>query len=97
MSGLDFKTRWAAVRRRLRAARGSSEGFFFAPYRYQIYRAYRARRDVFLLLGFSDLIGVPNPVAFYTRELYPEVIEQSHEWHLRRGLEKAPEGGFRCC
>ena len=64
MSGLDLKTRWAAVRRRLRAARDIYEGIFFAPYRSQIYREYRDRRDLFLLLGFSDLTGVPNPVGF---------------------------------
>ncbi len=97
MSRLDLKTRWAAVRRRLRAARDIYEEIFFAPYRSQIYREYRDRRDLFLLLSFSDLTGVPNPVGFYTLELYPELIEQFHEWHQRMGLEKAPEGGFRCC
>jgi hypothetical protein len=50
-----------------------------------------------LLLAFSDLLGVPNPVAFYTLELYPELIEQFHEWHLRLGMPQAPEGGFKCC
>ena len=49
------------------------------------------------LVGFSDLLGVPNPVSFYTLELYPELIEQFHEWHQRMGMEQAPEGGFRCC
>jgi hypothetical protein len=97
MSRLESETGWAALRRRLRAARDIYEGIFFAPYRSQIYREYRDRRDLFLLLGFSDLTGVPNPVAFYTLELYPELIEEFHEWHLRLGLERAPEGGFRCC
>ncbi len=88
---------WASVGRRLHAARDIYEEIFFAPYRSQIYREYRDRRDMFLLLSFSDLTGVPNPVGFYTLELYPELIEQFHEWHLRLGMDRAPEGGFRCC
>ncbi len=85
------------IRRALRSARGIYEGLYVAPYRSQIHRAYLEERDLFLLLGFSDLLGAPNPVAFYTLELYPELIEQFHQWHLRMGLEHAPEGGFRCC
>ena len=88
---------WRKVRRRLRAAREIYEGIFFAPYHHQLYREYRDRRDLFLMMSFADLTGVPNPVSFYTLELYPELIEQFHEWHLRMGLEHGPEGGFRCC
>ncbi len=88
---------WQRLRARLRAAREIYEGIFIAPYRSQIQREYLEQRDLFLLLGFSDLLGVPNPVAFYTLELYPELIEQFHQWHLRMGMEHGPEGGFRCC
>ncbi len=88
---------WASIGRRLRAARDIYEEIFFAPYRSQIYREYRDRRDMFLLLSFSDLTGVPNPVGFYTLELYPEFIEEFHQWHRRLGMDRAPEGGFRCC
>ena len=70
---------------------------YIAPYRSIIHREYLEQRDLFLLLGFSDLIGVPNPVGFYTLDLYPELIEQFHEWHKRMGMPRAPEGGFRCC
>jgi hypothetical protein len=85
------------LRERLRAALDIYEGIFIAPYRSEIYREYLRERDLFLILGFSDLLGVPNPVAFYTLELYPELIEQFHQWHLRMGMPHAPEGGFRCC
>ena len=50
-----------------------------------------------MLMGFSDLLGVPNPVQFYMLELYPSLIEEFHEWHVRVGMEHPPEGGFRCC
>lgn len=82
---------------RLKYAREVYEGVFMAPYRSAIHRDYLRERDAFLLLSFSDLLGVPNPVQFYTLELYPELIEQFHEWHLRMGMPHAPDGGFRCC
>jgi hypothetical protein len=82
---------------RLRAARDIYEGLFFAPYGRAVQREYLHQRDAFLLLSFSDLLGIPNPVQFYTLELYPELLEEFHEWHLRMGMEHAPEGGWRCC
>lgn len=87
-------TRW---KQRLRAAREIYEGLFFAPYRSEIYREQIRQRDMFLLMGFADLLGVPNPVAFYTLELYPELLDQFHDWHRRMGMEEPPDGGFRCC
>ena len=88
---------WRRLRERLRSAREIYEGVFLVPYRSAIHREVLAQRDLFLLLGFSDLLGVPHPVVFYTLELYPELIEQFHQWHLRMGMPRAPEGGFRCC
>lgn len=88
---------WAAIRRKLKAALDIYEGIYFAPYRSAIHREYLEQRDLFMLLAFNDLLGVPNPVAFYTLELYPELLEQFHEWHLRLGMPAPPEGGFRCC
>ncbi|HEX9632246.1 MAG TPA: cory-CC-star protein [Gemmatimonadales bacterium] len=88
---------WQGLRARLRAVQDIYDGIFLVPYRAEIHREYLRRRDLFLLLGCSDLLGVPNPVAFYTLELYPELIEEFHQWHLRMGMPHAPDGGFRCC
>ena len=85
------------ILKRLRAARDIYEGIFLVPYRAEIHREYLRRRDLFLLLGCADLLGVPSPVAFYALELYPELIEEFHEWHIRMGMPHAPDGGFRCC
>ena len=88
---------WGRVRRGLSAAREVYEGLYVAPYRALIHRELQRERDLFLLAGFNDLLGVPNPVVFYTLELYPELIDQFHQWHRRMGMPQAPEGGFRCC
>ena len=80
-----------------RQAKEIYEGIYVAPYQSLIYGEYLRQRDLFFLMTFSDLLGVPNPVSFYTLELYPELIEQFHQWHLRMGMPDVPEGGFRCC
>jgi len=94
-------SRWrrigSSLRRALRQAREIYEGLYIAPYRASIHREYLRQHDSFLLLGYSDLLGVPNPAQFYMLELYPALVDQFHEWHLRLGLEHPPEGGFRCC
>ncbi len=99
MTDDTHRTPWwiAALQRRLRAAREIYEGLYITPYKRILQRDYLEQRDLFLLLGFSDLLGVPNPVQFYTLELYPYLIDQFHQWHLRLGMPHAPEGGFRCC
>ncbi len=67
------------------------------PHRAEIKREIRDEDDLFLLLCFSELLGLPNPVSYYTLELYPEMVEKFHEWHLRMGMDKSPLNGIRCC
>ena len=68
---------------------------FYAPWRSAVARERREQEDLFLLLCFSDLLGIPNPVNYYTLELLPVMLERFHEWHLRQGMEKSPLEGFR--
>ena len=68
-----------------------------APYRGAVARARREEDDLFMLFVFAELMGVPNPAAYYTLELQPLLLERFHEWHQRQGLEHSPLDGFRCC
>ncbi|MDC3412726.1 hypothetical protein NC797_04645 [Aquibacillus sp. 3ASR75-11] len=67
------------------------------PHRLEIARELRDEDDLFLLLLYSEMIGIPNPVYYYTLELYPYMLEKFHDWHLRMGMDKSPLDGFRCC
>ncbi|MEF7561569.1 cory-CC-star protein [Bacillus infantis] len=67
------------------------------PHRAEIVRELRDEEDLFILLCFSEMAGLPNPAFYYTLELYPHIIEKFHEWHLRMGMEKSPLDGIRCC
>lgn len=70
------------------------EEFFASKYRAQIAREARHEEDLFILLAFSDMLGIPNPVQFYTLELYPHLYERLHQWHIRMGMDKSPIQGF---
>jgi hypothetical protein len=84
-------TRW------LRRATALLAEFYVAPYRGAVARARRDQDDLFMLLVFSELMGVPNPAAYYTLELQPLLLERFHEWHTRMGLPHSPLDGLKCC
>jgi hypothetical protein len=67
------------------------------PHRREVASELRDEDDLFLLLLYSEMIGIPNPAYYYTLELYPYMMEKFHDWHLRMGMEKSPLSGFRCC
>ena len=82
---------------RLARLKALLEEFYVSPYRGAIARARREEDDLFMLFVFSELMGVPNPAAYYTLELQPLLLERFHDWHRRQGLQHSPLDGFRCC
>lgn len=60
-------------------------------------RALDEADDLFLLLCFSESMGLPNPAAWHTLELYPLLLEAFHDWHRRAGMERSPLDHIRCC
>jgi hypothetical protein len=85
------------MRDRLRRFAALLEEFYVAPYRGAVARARRDQDDLFMLLVFSELMGVPNPAAYYTLELQPLLLERFHEWHTRMGMPHSPLDGLKCC
>ncbi|MDW5377991.1 cory-CC-star protein [Halomonas sp. HP20-15] len=85
------------LRHWLAQLRHYSEEVYAAPYRGAVARARRDEDDLFMLLVFSELMGVPNPAAYYTLELQPLLLERFHDWHRRMGMERSPLDHFRCC
>lgn len=67
------------------------------PHRSEVLREHLKQDDLFLLLCFSELLGIPNPVSYYTLELYPYIIRNFHKWHLRLGMKHSPLESVRCC
>jgi hypothetical protein len=71
--------------------------FYSAPYRGAVARAKRQEDDLFMLLVFSEMVGVPNPASYYTLELQPLLYDDFHEWHKRMGMDHSPLEWFSCC
>lgn len=71
--------------------------FYEGRHRGALAREKREEDDLFMLLVFSEMMGIPNPASYYTLELLPIVYERFHDWHTRMGMEKSPLDGFRCC
>lgn len=82
---------------RLRALSEGLNAFYAGPYRATFARARRDEEDLFMMMVFSDALGVPNPATYYTVELLPVVYERFHEWHRRMGMERSPLDTMGCC
>jgi hypothetical protein len=85
------------MNRWLRQAGALLSEYYLAPYRGAVARARRDQDDMFMLLVFSELMGVPNPAAYFTLELQPILLERFHDWHTRMGMEHSPLDDMKCC
>ena len=86
-----------AWRKRLRRLGALVREFYQGRHRGALARERRQEDDLFMLLVFSEMMGIENPASYYTLELLPLMYERFHEWHLRMGLERSPLEHFRCC
>ena len=89
--------KWADIKEKLRWCAYLASEAYNMPYRSTVARARREQDDLFMLLIFSEMMGIPNPATYYTLELQPIMLERCHDWHTRMGMEHSPLDGFRCC
>lgn len=71
--------------------------FYVSPYRSTLARLARDQDDLFMLLVFSEMMGIPNPATYYMLELMPLLQDRFHEWHRRMGMEHSPLSHINCC
>ena len=84
-------------RDRLRRLGDLVRDFYEGRHRGALARERRQEDDLFMLLVFSETMGIENPASYYTLELLPLMYERFHEWHIRMGMEHSPLDDFRCC
>ena len=92
----EERSKLQRLRAWLSQARYFVEEAYSVRYRSTIARARRDEEDLFMLLVFAEMMGVPNPATYYTLELQPLLLERFHEWHIRMGMEPSPLENFRC-
>jgi hypothetical protein len=71
--------------------------FYDVRHRGALKRERREEDDLFMLLVFSEMMGIENPSSYYTLEVLPLLYEGFHEWHIRMGMDHSPLENFRCC
>ena len=84
-------------RERLTRAGELLHEFYQGRHRGALARERRQEDDLFMLLVFSEMMGIENPSSYYTLELLPLLYEGFHEWHIRMGMDPSPHEHFRCC
>ncbi len=89
--------RFESLARFVRTVSSLATEYYNAPYRGAVARARRDEDDLFMLFVFAEMMGVPNPVSYYTLEMQPLLLEQFHEWHTRMGMDKSPLDSVSCC
>lgn len=72
-------------------------GMTLARYERGLRQQFMELNDLFLLLCFMELVGLPNPATIYLMEVYPYFLEEFHTWHRRMGMDRSPLGNLPCC
>ena len=72
-------------------------GVAYGRHQHEMRRQALELNDLFMLLCYLELMGVPNPATFYLLDLYPLLLEEFHLWHRRMGIEHSPLGSMGCC
>lgn len=72
-------------------------GAAYGAYERELRRQAAELNDMFLLLCYMEIVGLPNPATLYLLDVYPYLLEQFHLWHKRMGMERSPLGNLPCC
>jgi hypothetical protein len=72
-------------------------GAAYGQYERELRRQAAELNDLFLLLCYLEIVGLPNPATLYLLDVYPYLLEQFHQWHRRMGMDHSPLGTLPCC
>ena len=72
-------------------------GAAYGRYERELRRQAAELNDLFLLLCYMEIVGLPNPATLYLLDVYPHILEQFHQWHTRMGMDRSPLGNLPCC
>jgi hypothetical protein len=86
--------RWSELRQNVRDA---LHGLFYFRYEQELRAEAIELNDLFLLMCYMEMVGLPNPVTLYLLEVYPHLLDEFHLWHRRMGVDRSPVASIRCC
>jgi len=81
--------------------RGNARDFFhgmaYGRYEHHLRQQAMELNDLFVLLCYLELVGLPNPAMLHLLEIYPYFLDEFHLWHRRMGFKHSPLGDLNCC
>lgn len=72
------------------------KNYYEVSYKRTIKKEQEDLEACFMLLAFSEMMGIANPYEFYMLELIPDLMPKFHQWHKKAGFEKSPFDFFPC-
>ena len=72
-------------------------GAAYGTYEREMRRQALELNDLFMLLCYLELMGVPNPASLYMLDMYPLLLDEFHLWHRRMGITHSPLDSMGCC
>jgi hypothetical protein len=72
-------------------------GMAYGQHERELRRQAGELNDLFLLLCYMEIVGLPNPATLYLLDVYPYLLDQFHLWHRRMGMDRSPIGNLPCC
>ncbi len=64
------------------------KGMLFYEYTQSLYLGKKSKEDLFNLILYGQLIGIPIFMNFYSMKLMPYLVKEIHEWRFRILREK---------
>ncbi len=72
------------------------EKLYYIKYGPMLKREHREIDDFFMIITFSEMMGIENPFMFYTLDMLPELMPKFHTWHKKMGLAHSSFDNFPC-
>ena len=72
------------------------EEYYESSYRGALNREKKQIDDFFMMILFSEMMGIPNPYEFYTLEIMLDFMPSFHKWHKSVGLNESPFENLPC-
>lgn len=85
------------VKKAAKEARETAKQAFHDPFVHTMTKAYFDEYDQFILLFFSDFLGIPNPLSYHSIELFALLGEELDGWTRRMEDRKAKVDACWCC
>lgn len=74
----------------------SLKKLYFGKYGAGVRRQKQEIDDFFMILAFSEIMGIENPFAFYTLEILTDLMPNFHQWHKKMGMQRSCFDSFPC-